>query len=139
MAGNKNSGRHQFKPTAEQREKVLVLKAGGMSNEAIAEAIGVSSPTLAKHFPSELDRATAKVRADVLMARYRSAIGGNVSAQTKMLEVIGAAAAGDRVKDREKAQPKPGKKEVQQQAAETVAGGGKFAPPAGPRMVVNNT
>src|SRR5690349_11492477 len=136
MAGNKNSGRKEFAPTDDGREKVRVLKAGGMSNEAIAEAIGISEPTLRKHFPSELDRGTAKVRADLLMARYRSAMGGNVSAQTKMLELVGASAAGAKLKEREKAPPKVGKKEQQQAAAESVEG--KFAPPAGPKLVVSN-
>lgn len=137
MAGNKNSGRPEFVPTDEQREKVLVLKAGGMSQEAIAEAVGISVPTLTKHFPSELDRATAKVRADVLMARYRSAMGGNVSAQNKMLELVGASAADEKVKARERKEPAPGKKEQRQQAAENV--GGKFAPPAGPKLIVRNS
>lgn len=133
MAGNKNSGRPEFVPTDDQRETVRVLKAGGMSQEAIAEVVGVSIPTLTKHFSSELDRATAKVRADVLMARYRSAMGGNVSAQNKMLDLIGASAADEKIKGRERKAPPQGKKEQRQQAAENV--GGKFAPPAGPRLV----
>lgn len=147
MAGNQNSGRRPYKPSDEAREKVRVLKAGGMTNDAIAIAIGITVPTLTKHFPTELDCGTAKVRADLLMARYRSAMGGNVSAQTKMLELVGASAAGEALKGRE-AQPvasaaapargpKLGKKEVQQQAAESVEG--KFAPPAGPRLAVSNS
>lgn len=140
MAGNKNSGRHEFQPTDEDREKVRVLKAGGMSMEAIAEAVGISEPTLRKHFSSELDRATAKVRAEVLMARFRSAMGGNVSAQNKMLELVGASAADDKVNARgKKSEPKKGKKEEQMEAAESVASGDKFAPPSGPRLAVNNS
>lgn len=147
MAGNQNSGRRAYKPSDEEREKVRVLKAGGMTNEAIATAIGLTIPTLTKHFSVELDCGTAKVRADLLMARYRSAMGGNVSAQTKMLELVGASAAGDKLKEREGASvasaasqaraPKLGKKEVQQQAAENVEG--KFAPPSGPKLVVSNS
>lgn len=133
MAGNKNSGRPEYAATDEEREKVRVLKAGGMTNVAIAEAIGISEPTLRKHFSSELDRATAKVRAEMLMARYHAAKGGNVQAQNKMLELVGASAADSRLKERERAEPKLGKKEERQQAAENV--GGKFAPPAGPRLV----
>lgn len=149
MAGNQNSGRRAYRPSDDEREKVRVLKAGGMTNEAIATAVGITIPTLTKHFSVELDCGTAKVRAELLMARYRSAIGGNVSAQTKMLELVGASAAGDKLKDRETAPagsaasptraPKLGKKEVQQQAAEDVAGGSKFAPPSGPRLAVNNS
>lgn len=136
MAGNKNSGRKEYQPTDDEREKVRVLKAGGMTNEAISEAIGISEPTLRKHFGSELDRGGAKVRADLLMARYRSAMGGNVSAQTKMLELVGASAAVAKIKEREAKEPKLGKKEQQQVAAENVAG--KFAPPPGPKLVVSN-
>lgn len=137
MAGNKNSGRPEFAPTDEDREKVRVLKAGGMSNEAIAEVIGISEPTLRKHFSSELDRATAKVRAELLMARYRSAMGGNVSAQNKMIEQVSATAAQRKVSpEKEDRKPKLGKKEEQKIAAQNI--GGKFAPPSPPKLVVDN-
>jgi hypothetical protein len=140
MAGNKNSGRRPYRPTDENREKVRVLKAGGMSHEAIATAIGVTLPTLAKHFQLELDCGTAKVRADLLMAQYRSAMGGNVSAQTKMLEAVGASAADEKMKEIEEQHVKAvklGKKEEQQIAAENVDG--MFAPPSGPKLVVSNS
>lgn len=133
MAGNKNSGRPEYQATDEEREKVRVLKAGGMSNEAVAEALGISEPTLRKHFSSELDRGTAKVRADLLMARYRSAMGGNVAAQNKMIEQVAASTA---QANRTAKPPKLGKKEEQQVAAQSV--GGKFAPPQAPKLVVDN-
>ncbi|MHC3940213.1 hypothetical protein [Paenochrobactrum sp. BZR 201-1] len=137
MAGNKNSGRREFVPTDEDREKARVLKAGGMSNEAIAEVIGISEPTLRKHFILELDRATAKVRADLLMARYRSAMGGNVSAQNKMIEQVSANDALQRLApEKQEKKPKLGKKEEQILAAQSI--GGKFAPPAPPKLVVDN-
>lgn len=144
MAGNKNSGRRPFEPSEEDREKVRVLKAGGMSDDAVATAIGISAPTLRKHFAHELDVGTAKTRAELLLALHRSAMGGNVAAQKKALELVTAAAASDALKDREtppvvsSAAPRKGKKELQQEAAEEVAGGSKFAPPAGPRLAVNN-
>ncbi|GLQ36738.1 hypothetical protein GCM10007908_03580 [Rhizobium albus] len=133
MAGNKNSGRPEYQATDEEREKVRVLKAGGMSNEAVAEALGISEPTLRKHFSSELDRGTAKVRADLLMARYRSAMGGNVAAQNKMIEQVAASSAQAKITAKA---PKLGKKEEQQVAAQAV--GGKFAPPQAPKLVVDN-
>lgn len=136
MAGNKNSGRPEYAPTSEEREKVRVLKAGGMSNEAICEVIGISEPTLRKHFSSEIDRATANVRADLIMARYRSAMGGNVSAQNKMIEQVSANEAQERRAPKEPKAPKLGKKEEQKVAAKAV--GGKFAPPAPPKLVVDN-
>ncbi len=147
MAGNKNSGRRPFQPSEEDREKVRVLKAGGMTNDAVATAIGISVPTLTKHFAHELDVGTAKTRAELLLALHRSAMGGNVAAQKKALELVTAAAASDALKDREQPSAGPaeapvakkGKKELQQEAAETVAGSGRFAPPSGPRLAVNNT
>ena len=137
MAGNKNSGRPEFAPTDEDREKVGVLKAGGMSNEAIAEVIGISEPTLRKHFSLELDRATAKVRAELLMARFRSAMGGNVSAQNKMIEQVTAIDVQTRrAPEKQPKEPKLGKKEEQQIAAQSV--GGRFATPSAPKLVVSN-
>ncbi|RVT80210.1 hypothetical protein EM858_04230 [Agrobacterium sp. CNPSo 2736] len=137
MAGNKNSGRSEFQPTDEDREKVRVLKACGMSNVGIADVIGVSEPTLRKHFSLELDRATAKVRAELLMARYRSAMGGNVSAQNKMIEQVAAVdAQAKRAPEKQEKKPKLGKKEEQKAAAQAI--GGKFAPPSPPKLVVDN-
>lgn len=115
MAEKKSRGRPEFVATDEDREKVRVLKAGGMSNEAIAEAIGISEPTLRKHFSFDLEMGAAKVTADILMARYRAAMGGNVTAQNKWLDTAGALPP----KPRRKAEPKPGKKEVAQAEAET--------------------
>jgi hypothetical protein len=133
MAGNKNSGRPQYAPTDEEREKVRVLKAGNMSIEAIAVAMGIAVHTLTKHFAADLEVGAAKITAEIMMARYNSAKGGNVTAQNKLLEVAGAVRAQDR---RAPAEPKPGKKEERQAAAEKVSG--KFAPPEPPKLVVNN-
>ncbi|MCV9965468.1 hypothetical protein OIU34_26675 [Pararhizobium sp. BT-229] len=110
-----------------------VLKAGNMSNEAIAEVFGVSEPTLTRHFSLDLEIGAAKVTAEILMAQYRSAMGGNVSAQNKMLEQVGAVRARDK---RAPAAPKLGKKEQQALAAKNI--GGKFAPPSPPKLVVSN-
>lgn len=112
MAEKKPRGRPEYAPTDEEREKVRVLKAGGMSREAIAEAIGISEPTLRKHFSLDMEIGAAKVTADVIMARYRAAIGGNVSAQNKMLDAVGA------VPPKPAKLPKPGKKEVAQAEAD---------------------
>lgn len=133
MAGNKNSGRPAFDATDEQREKVRVLKAGGMSNEAISVAIGISEPTMLKYFSSDIEVGAAKVTAEIMMARYNAAKAGNVRAQDKVLELAGAVRAQDR---RAPAEPKPGKKQERQAAAERV--GGKFTTPEPPKLVVNN-
>lgn len=85
-----------------------------MTMVAISEAIGVSEPTIRKHFSLELDRATAKVRAEITMARYRAALGGNVSAQNQMLLQLGAVPD----KPSKAKEPKLGKKEEADLAAQ---------------------
>jgi DNA-binding CsgD family transcriptional regulator len=133
MAGNKNSGRRAYVPTDAEREKVRVLKAGGMSNEAIATAIGISEPTLTKHFSSDIEVGAAKVTAEILMARYNSAKAGNVAAQNRLLELVGAVRAQEK---RAPAVRKMGKKEERQLAAEKAAQ--RFAVREPPKLVVDN-
>ena len=87
-----------------------------MSQEAIAEAIGISVKTLVVHFSADMEIASAKV-----------------TAQNKMLEQVGA------VKAQEKRAPKPekmGKKQEQKLAAHSV--GGRFATPSAPKLIVSN-
>jgi hypothetical protein len=90
MTAKKARGRPEYVPTDEAREKVQILRAQGMSKEAIAVAIDVHVDTLVKHFSVELDCAVAKKTAEVMLARFRSAIGGSVPAQNKFLELAGA-------------------------------------------------
>ncbi len=90
VTAKKGRGRPEYVPTDEDREKVQILRAQGMSKEAIAAAVGIHHETLTKHFSVDMECAVAKRTAEVMMARYRSAIGGNVSAQNKFLELAGA-------------------------------------------------
>ena len=83
-------GRPEFRPRCEDREKVQVLRASGMAKEVIATVIGIATETLNKHFADDLETAVAQRTAAVMVARYRSAIGGNVAAQNKFLELAGA-------------------------------------------------
>ena len=73
-------GRPQFQPTNEQREQCAILAAGRMSEENIAAALGVSRPTLRKHFAHELTTGAAQRNAAVLLALYATALAGNVAA-----------------------------------------------------------
>lgn len=106
MATKSAKGRPPYEPTGEDREKVRILRASGMSMPAIAEAMDISEPTLRKYFSLDLEVAKAKVTADVMIARYRAAMAGNVQAQNRLLEQLGA------VPPKPEARPrKPGKKE----------------------------
>jgi len=116
MADRKRRGRPEYAPTDEDREKVQVLRAQGMSQEAIAAALDIHHETLRKHFSVELEVAVAKKTADVMMARYRSAMGGSVPAQNKFLEMAGAVPQPPRKSAKP---PKVGKKEAAQAEAES--------------------
>lgn len=116
MTTKKGRGRPEYAPTDDDREKVQVLRAQGMSLEAIAAALDIHHETLRKHFSVELDVAVAKKTADVMMARYRSAMGGSVPAQNKFLELAGAIPPAPK---RQAKAPKQGKKEAAQAEAET--------------------
>lgn len=104
-----------------------------MHNESICLVLGISLPTLLKHFSLELENAVANVKAEILMARYDAAKKGKVPAQNKVLEMIGAVKVGVK---REPVAPKLGKKEQQHAAAGKVSN--KFAVPDAPRLVVDN-
>ena len=115
MTMKKARGRPAYQPTDEDREKVQVLRAQGMSKEAIAEVLGIHYQTLATHFSMDLEVAVAKRTAEVMMARYRAAVAGSVPAQNKFLELVGAIPP----KPSKAAKPpKLGKKEVAQIEAE---------------------
>lgn len=122
-------GRPTFTPTAKMREDVAIWKAGGMSDDNIARVLGIDSDTMKKHFAEELATHWAKKVAKVISARFKAAIKGNVTAQTKFLEtaraVSGEATIGapeSPAKRRERIVP-IGKKEAADEAAKTAGQG----------------
>lgn len=84
------AGRPSFKPTAVQRRKVAAAKAGGMSEDSIALALGITRPTLAKHFMVELTAGAAVKRMEAVDALFAQAKKGNVAA-IKAVLLLGAA------------------------------------------------
>lgn len=125
------TGRPEFSPSTEERQKVEVLIAGRMSHDDIARVLGITPPTLRKHFKDELATGLAKKRAEVLVALHTSALAGNASAQKSMLALTGVAQSANPPKDRvvpagEAPQPantRLGKKEQQALAAQTAGQG----------------
>lgn len=117
MAGNKNSGRRARVFTSEERQKVKVLTASGMTQAQIAHVLKCSVPTLVAKFKNELEIGQAEIQSEMIMARYNSAKAGNVSAQNKMIEMTGAAPPPP--PEAPKAEPKKGKKEQAQEDAMT--------------------
>jgi hypothetical protein len=109
------------------RDDVAIWRAGGLSQETIAKAIGIEVETLLKHFAEEMNTGWAKKVAAVVKARYKSATGGNVSAQTKFLEdarAVGAEQALSAPADDRKPRVQPvGKKEAATEAAKSAGAG----------------
>lgn len=136
-------GRPPHKPTAAWRRKVEELRSCGMSEDAVARAMGLDVDTLRKHYADELANGAARKRAQIIAMLYKSASKGNVSAQKKLEEMSRAAIGAQALMGEapvEASKPvKLGKKEQAAAIArEAAAPGNKFAPPPPPRLVVNN-
>ncbi len=128
------AGRPEYSPTLEKRQKVEILIAARMAHEDIARVLGITAPTLRKHFREEILTGLAKKRAEVLVAMHTSALAGNTSAQKSMLALTGP--GNSPVAPRERITPatapgtppvgpvpKLGKKEAQVLAAHTAGEG----------------
>ena len=131
--------------TLENSNKVNLLFACGYDIKDVAAALGITQPTLRKHYFSEVEQrrvARIRVRALQLERLNRAADAGNVAAEKALAGMI----QGEVVKvisDRKAAsQSAPshgssrvGKKEAAKQAAAGVTG--KYAPPEPPALLLN--
>jgi len=98
-----------------------VAAGGGMSHEEIAIALGISRPTLEKHFAAELSKGAFERRLEVLQGLQAAAKRGNAAAVRLYLQISPELAA----PPAEKAAAAPavaplGKKEAANEAAKTV-------------------
>lgn len=139
-------GRPEHKWSRENSNKVLLAFARGLDVKGAATAIGVSVPTLRKHYFSEVaKRDAAKLRMEMTqLARLnKAAEAGSVSAEKelgKRLQQTALADTAERVANRGRngapaAKPKLGKKEEAVARAEAVQG--KYAPRPVPTRLVN--
>lgn len=137
-------GRPEHKWTKENSNKVLLVFARGLSEKEAATAIGVSVPTLRKHYFSEVrKRKEARLRMEMTqLSRLNDAAAeGNVTAEKELFKRLDKGhleQAADRVANRgtngaPPKTPKPGKKAAAQQRASEVRG--KYAPPPPPRLI----
>lgn len=115
-------GRPKHRVSEENRNKVSVLRAAGWLQKEIAEAIGVSEPTLREYYFSELDGGAIRARAEALWKLKQLALKeGNVSALKALLARFDAGNTlpkAVRFAQEEPAAPK-GKKEQLRDAAES--------------------
>lgn len=145
--GRTEPGRPEHVPTQENIIFVMVLLAAGYQNKDIAETLGISQPTLRKHYFHLLKKRDVmheRLRTKLRVTQIQSAIAGNaaaLNAALRTLDAVDVERSAKKIKARElpaRAAPvqKLGKKEEQQLAAQNITG--KFAPPTGPTLVVNN-
>lgn len=84
-------GRPQHIATVEYRNKVKLLLAFGWSNGRIACALGITEPTLRKHYFSELKfRGEQRDRMDASLAMrlWKEVEGGSVSAMKEFRKLV---------------------------------------------------
>lgn len=88
--GGPNKGGHPFHDVTEQERRFVSTMAGyGFAQGKIAAVVGISEPTLRKHFRKELDVAEIQANALVAQALFKAAIGGKIDAQKFWLKVRG--------------------------------------------------
>ncbi|WP_411340321.1 hypothetical protein V6U71_21535 [Sphingopyxis sp. J-6] len=124
-------GRPAHVPSAENHNKILLLAATGKSLKECAVAVGLSVPTLRKHYFSavqQFDRARLMLTGERLSQLAAEAAKGNVAAIKELGKEIERGelrALGERVKDRGKSElpaKAKGLKEQRKEAAQGVKG-----------------
>lgn len=78
--------RPDHKPTAAMRRRVSIAAGGGMSHEAIGQALKIDPKTLRKHYEAELSSGANMRRIDVLEKLFASARKGSTSAARAFLQ-----------------------------------------------------
>lgn len=78
----KPAHRPEHVPTPKDRLMVKVMVAGGIQQTHIAASLGISKPTLRKHYRDEIRSGGAGANGNVVAALYQNAtVGKNVVAQ----------------------------------------------------------
>ncbi|MCB4802663.1 AcrR family transcriptional regulator [Methylobacterium brachiatum] len=75
-------GRPSHVPTDKSRREVEALSGYGIPEHEIARVVGISKPTLLKHYRDELDQGITKANAKVAESLFRKAIGDGPQAIT---------------------------------------------------------
>jgi hypothetical protein len=105
----------QHVPTEKDRKVVETMAGLGVPQDGIARTIGISEPTLRKHYSDELSSGMTKANAAVAQALYQTALGeGKASIIAAIFWLKCRAAWCDKAGERQAAM---GKKELAQEAA----------------------
>jgi hypothetical protein len=114
-------GRRPFNPIAKQRDRVMLLTAGGLTEPAIAAVLGCCERTLRNCFKAELETGRGVKRAQNLERLEAAAKQGNVSAM-KALEAIFGHAETKQLQGKSKTEARPSKRVLAARAAATAGG-----------------
>ncbi|KQU79826.1 hypothetical protein ASD00_36065 [Ensifer sp. Root31] len=143
----RKAGRPEHEPTEEMIINIMVLLASGMSNKEVAKTVGLSVPTLRKHYlhlTRHRDVLLNRLRGRLRTAQIRQGLAGNAAALAyalRTLDTVAAESAAKHLQERAANQPTQrtgyvSKKDQRMDAARSV--GGKFAVPSGPRLAASN-
>lgn len=73
----RKAGRPPYEPTDKDRKFVVSMVATGVDQLEIARVLGITKPTLAKHFREELNTGQALANTEVAMSLFNMATGKN--------------------------------------------------------------
>src|ERR671916_3535222 len=76
------TGRPPHEPTEATRRQVRALAAYGIPQDEIGKVIGISKPTLERHYREELDRGEVEANAKVAESLFRKATGDGAQSVT---------------------------------------------------------
>lgn len=141
-------GRPSHIPTEKNTNKVMVLLALGWAEAKIAGALGITQPTLRKHYFRQLkvrDEARARLEGEMVFSMAAKAVTGDVPAYrevAKALEKADMVEADQVYRPQPTAQAAPkaeklGKKAERQLEAEELDAG-PFAPGAPPQLALKH-
>jgi predicted ArsR family transcriptional regulator len=144
--GPRKAGRPEHEPTEENIINIMVLLASGMTNREVAKTVGISVPTLRKHYLHlTKNRAVllARLKARLRTAQIQQGLAGNaaaLSASLRMLDTVSAERVSRDLQDKVANQPAArgyvSKKDQRLENAQAI--GGKYAVPSAPRLVASN-
>ncbi|MER9710185.1 hypothetical protein NKJ13_07935 [Mesorhizobium sp. M0174] len=142
----RKAGRPEHKPTEENIINIMVLLASGMKNREVAKTLGISVPTLRKHYlhlTRNRDVLLARLKAKLRTAQIQQGLAGNaaaLSASLRMLDTVSAERVASDLRGKAANQPVArgyiSKKDQRLESAQAI--GGKYAVPAAPRLVASN-
>lgn len=142
----RKAGRPEHEPTEENIINIMVLLASGMTNREVAKTLGISVPTLRKHYlhlTRNRDVLLSRLRTKLRTAQIQQGLAGNaaaLSASLRMLDSVSAERVSRDLQGKAANQPAArgyvSKKDQRLESAQAI--GGKYAVPAAPRLVASN-